>query len=215
MCVGEITVDSVPEQPAVSDESPTSPERKPLWRSPWARLGVFALVLAAIIIVARVNGWTERFSLDSLRTSMQAAGAWGIVFFVVAMAVGNVLQIPGFVFVAAAVAVYGRLNGGLIGYGAALCTLAFSFLTVRLIGGKALQTIEKPLMRKVLGHLDKRPILTVGLLRWLFFLSPPLNYALALSNLSLRKYLIGSALGVLAPMLVVVLATDWALTWLV
>ncbi len=215
MRVDEMTLDQAPEPPAADGAESPSTAPKPLWRSPWARLGIFAVLLLVVVIVARVNGWTDSFSLEGLRSGMQAAGTWGIVFLVVAMAVGNLLQIPGFVFVAAAVAVYGKLNGGLIGYAGALCALSFSFMTVRLIGGKALQTIQKPLMRKVLAHLDKRPIMTVGLLRWLFFISPPLNYALALSNLSLRKYLVGSALGVLAPMMVVVLATDCALTWVV
>ena len=53
----------------------------------------------------------------------------------------------------------------------------------------------------MMANLDRRPITTVVILRTLLFISPALNYALALSSLQFRHYLIGSVLGVIGPLL--------------
>ncbi len=58
-------------------------------------------------------------------------------------------------------------------------------------------------------RLDERPITTVLLLRTVFWLAPPLNYALALSSVRFRHYLIGSAAGLVAPVGGAAVFFDW------
>jgi uncharacterized membrane protein YdjX (TVP38/TMEM64 family) len=53
-----------------------------------------------------------------------------------------------------------------------------------------------------LARLDRRPLLAVLVLRTLFQTMPTLNYALALSGLRLRDYLLGTVLGLPLPIAV-------------
>ena len=50
---------------------------------------------------------------------------------------------------------------------------------------------------------------TVLLLRLVLWMAPELNYALALSNVGYRPYLVGSALGLVAPIGGTVLLFDY------
>ena len=72
--------------------------------------------------------------------------------------------------------------------------------------------LERPLLKRILNRLDERPIRTVFILRILLFLAPPLNYALAMTNVRFRDYLVGSALGLVLPLLIITLLFDWVLS---
>ena len=52
------------------------------------------------------------------------------------------------------------------------------------------------------GVAQERPVRSVALLRLVFWMFPPLNYALALSPVGLRDYVVGSALGLVLPLAV-------------
>ena len=57
-------------------------------------------------------------------------------------------------------------------------------------------------MRRVLSHLDERPIRSVFLLRTVFIMAPGVNYGLAITKVKFRDYLIGSAFGLIVPIAV-------------
>jgi uncharacterized membrane protein YdjX (TVP38/TMEM64 family) len=107
--------------------------------------------------------------------------------------------VPGLVFVAAAVLVWGRIAGAALAYGGALVAVSFSFAVVRAIGGQPLGELKQKWVRATLAQLDKRPIRTVALLRLVLWIAPALNYALALSPIRYREYVIGSAIGLVLP----------------
>ena len=75
----------------------------------------------------------------------------------------------------------------------------------------ALATVEHPRIRKVLARLDAHPVATVAVLRLFLFLTPALNYVLAMTNVKYRHYLAGSALGLAVPIGVVAVAFEWVL----
>ncbi|HEX7665940.1 MAG TPA: hypothetical protein VF407_15540, partial [Polyangiaceae bacterium] len=52
---------------------------------------------------------------------------------------------------------------------------------------------------RALSRLEDKPIVTILVLRTVFWVSPPLNYALGWSNVKTRDYLVGSAIGLFAP----------------
>ena len=141
-------------------------------------VGVVAF-LAALAAIGKVTGATEHLTVEDLRGWMADAGAWGVLLFVVAFVVGELIQVPGLIFVAAAVLSYGRFEGGVLSHLTASLSVCFSFGVVRLMGGKALAEIERPWVRKVMEKLDGHPISTVAILRVALVMSPPLNYALA------------------------------------
>ena len=161
-------------------------------------LGV-VLFLGVLLIVLEASGLRDHFSLDFIRDAMLRHPIGGLLLFVALFALGNLVQIPGWVFVAAAVLTLGRLWGGVATYVAAVTSCALTFATIRLIGGDTLRLIENRVAVRILRELDGHPVRSVALLRLLFQTAPPLNYALALSGIRFRAYLTGTLIGLPLP----------------
>jgi uncharacterized membrane protein YdjX (TVP38/TMEM64 family) len=80
---------------------------------------------------------------------------------------------------------------------------------IRAIGGQAFVQIKRPFIERALVFLESRPIMTVAILRLIFWMAPPLNYALAMTPVKLRDYVIGSAVGLAAPVVCAALFFEW------
>jgi uncharacterized membrane protein YdjX (TVP38/TMEM64 family) len=174
-------------------------------------------IVVAVALVAALYGFARWFELDAylererVRDYVQAAGGWGIVLFVAIFSIGQLLHIPGLVFVAAAMMVYNLAWGMAASLLGALVAVTVSFIVVRTVGGHALAKLETPWVCRVLGYLEARPILTVALLRVVLWMTPTLNYTLALTRLRLRDYVLGSAIGLAGPIIGWSLAFHWML----
>jgi uncharacterized membrane protein YdjX (TVP38/TMEM64 family) len=179
----------------------------------WPRLVALAVAMAVLFAIGHFTGLTEHLTRENLRDLMQGLGVWGFLLFVVLFAAGELLHVPGIVFVLAALLAYGRLVGGLAAYVGALGSVSFSFLLVRRVGGQALAHVKRARIAAVLEKLDERPITTIAVLRVLLFLLPAVNYALAMTRVRFRDYLLGSALGLIVPMTVIAIAFEWALSF--
>lgn len=194
------------EVPAIA--SPPPVDRK----KTWLRLGALALVVAITFVVAHVTGLTEYLSREHVRALIVGLGPLGLLAFVGLFVVGELAHVPGFVFIGAAILAYGRLEGGVLGYVGALVAVAVAFFVVRGIGGQALTALERPLIRRALAHVDARPILAVAVLRTLLIMTPALTYALALTRIRFRDYMLGSALGLALPIVAMSVLFDWLLS---
>jgi len=75
------------------------------------RLLFLSLVVLSLWIVAWATGVTGRFTSESVRSLLAGRGLWGVVAFTVVFSAGQLLRVPSFVFVAAAVTLYGRNFG--------------------------------------------------------------------------------------------------------
>lgn len=75
-------------------------------------------------------------------------------------------------------------------------------MTIRAIGGDALRLLKNRVAVRLLRGLDAHPITSVALLRVLFQTVPALNYALAMSGIKFRTYLIGTLIGLPLPIAV-------------
>jgi uncharacterized membrane protein YdjX (TVP38/TMEM64 family) len=208
-----------PQEPLEAPESAPAPETAQVEpkKNPWPRLAAVGLLVVGLIAVAHLTGLSEREPaelISELRELMASWGAWGVLVFVVVFLIGELLQVPGLVFVSAAVLSYGQLGGGVLAYCTGVLSVVFSFFVVRGLGGAALGEIDKPWVKTVLKRLNGRPITTVAVLRIVLLLSPPLNYMLALSTIRFRDYLIGSAIGLFPPIAVFVILFDQLMRWL-
>lgn len=162
---------------------------------------ILALVafLLALLLLAQATALREEFSLVHLRQVLQANLLSGLAVFVLLFVLGNLMQIPGWVFLAAAVLVLGRTLGGVASYIAASISCLCTFGVVRAIGADALQRWDNAFATRLLAHLHAHPIGSVVLLRTVFQTLPALNYALALSGIRFRHYLAGTLLGLPLP----------------
>ena len=161
-------------------------------------LGV-GLFLGILLTVFEVSGLRDHFNLAFMRQVILQHQIGGLMLFVLLFSLGNLIQIPGWVFLAAAVLTLGRVGGGVVTYVAAVTSCAFTFVTIRALGGDALRLLKNRVAVRILRELDAHPIASVALLRILFQTVPALNYALAMSGIKFRTYLIGTLVGLPVP----------------
>ncbi len=170
-------------------------------------LGVF-LFLAVLLGIFELSGLRNHFNLEFLRQRILEHEISGLLIFVALFSLGNLVHIPGWIFLAAAVLALGSVWGGVATYVAASVSCVVTFLIIRFLGGDALRDLNNKAAVRILRRLDARPVRSVLLLRALFQTMPALNYALALSGVRFRNYLTGTLLGLPLPIIVYCLFFD-------
>jgi uncharacterized membrane protein YdjX (TVP38/TMEM64 family) len=166
------------------------------------RLTAVVLFLLVLFAVFEFTGLRAHFNLGFLQHTIRDHQASGLLIFVLAFALGNLVQIPGWVFLAAAVLALGQVWGGVVTYIAASISCIVTFFTIRFVGGDALRQLDSRVAVRLLGRLDAHPISSILLLRMLFQTVPALNYTLAMSGVRFRAYLMGTLLGLPIPIAV-------------
>ena len=63
--------------------------------------------------------------------------------------------------------------------------------------------------QRLLARLDARPVSSIVVLRFFMQTAPPLNYALAMSGVKFRDYLVGTVLGLPLPIALYCLFFDY------
>ncbi|MDF1665101.1 MAG: VTT domain-containing protein [Planctomycetota bacterium] len=178
-----------PENLEVAEDSPK--------KSVWPRLLALVGLLGGLYAVGHYTGFIENFDQASLKTWVKESGPLGFLGLIAAFSVGMLLQVPGMLFVGVSIWVYGQTVGGILAHIGGVVALSVSFLVARTVGGRPLGAMKNKWAVKIFDRLDEHPISTVVILRLIFWFGPPINYALAFSNIKFRDYLIGSALGLI------------------
>lgn len=179
-------------------------EAPPKKRSPLRWAAIAALVIGGVFAARAASGLDQ----EAIQTAMGDAGVFGFALFLLAFVVGQTLQIPGMPFVLAARVAYGPVLGFAASYIAAVLAVTAVFCVVRGLGGDALTKLKWSWAKKAMAKVENKPFLTVMGLRAVFALSPPLNYALALSPVRFRQHIVGSAVGLLVPISIWVFLSD-------
>ena len=169
-----------------------------LMRSHW-RVGLAVISFLLVLMLSRFTSMRDWFHFESLRTILQQHPALALSTFVALFSLGNLLHIPGIVFLAAAVLVLGQVFGGAVTYLAAVTSCAVTFLTVRWVGGNAIEKLPYRFAQRLLAQLHRYPLRNSIVLRTVFQTLPGLNYTLALSGMPFRTYMAGSLLGLPLP----------------
>ncbi len=152
-----------------------------------------------LFLVVELSGLRTQLSPEAIRALFVEHTVVGLVFFCVAFSVGNLLYVPGWVFLVGAVYALGKEWGGVATFIAGLCSSTLSFFVIRYFGGTALRSLNHRWADKVFASLDERPVISVALLRLLFQTLPALTYALALADIRFRHYFFGTFLGLPIP----------------
>jgi len=176
---------------------------------PYKRLLAVLLFLVLLLAIFELSGLRSHFNLAYLHQILVDNPITGLAVFILIFALGNLVQIPGWIFLAAAVLALGKTWGGMATYVAAIISCTATFFTIRLVGGDALRSLDGKLATRLLSQLDAHPIRNIVLLRMLFQTVPPLNYALAMSGIRFRDYLVGTLLGLPLPITAYCLFFDY------
>ena len=166
------------------------------------KLLTIILILLLITAILHFTGVRESINLNALQQNIQQNLLFGIVLFTCAFALGNLILVPGWIFLVVAVLSFGQLFGGLLTYFAAVIGCVSTFLIVQYFGNNTLRELNSSLANRLLSQLDKKPIMIVAALRIIFQTVPALNYTLALSGVKFRDYLLGTIIGLPIPIAV-------------
>ena len=188
---------------------PNARALRPIARHGKSRLLFLTVVIIGLWLAAWVTGVTGLFTSESIRRVVGPRSLWGVAAFIALFSAGQLLRVPSTVFVAAAVAIYGRSLGTVVALLGALVSATVTFAVVRAFAGQALADVQRPVVRHLLSKIDRRPVATVALLRLLFQTAPPLNYALAMTAIRWRDHLVGSVLGLPVPVTAIAFFFDW------
>ncbi len=175
----------------------------------YTRLAAVLFFLSVLFAVFELSGLRQHFNLAFLRQQMLDHELGGVLIFILLFALGNLIQVPGWIFLAAAVLTLGRTTGGLVTYVAASISCTLTFFTIRIVSGDALRQLNNRTVTRILQQLDAHPIRSITVARILFQTLPALNYALAMSGVKFRKYLIGTVLGLPLPIFMYCLFFDY------
>jgi len=170
--------------------------------NPYVRLFGVLLLLVLLFAVSGISGLRDHFSLAYLHRCFEEQKLTGLLIFILAFCLGNLVQIPGWIFLAAAVFALGRVWGGFATYLAASVSCVLTFFVVRAVGGAAFRSVGGKMGARIFARLDAHPVASVLALRLLFQTAPAINYALAVSGVKFRDYLAGTLAGLPLPIIV-------------
>lgn len=165
----------------------------------YSRIIALVLFLGLLLVAGELSGLRARLDLAYLHQILLDNKLTGLSLFALMFALGNLIQIPGWIFLAAAVLALGRTAGGIATYIAACFSCAVTFFIIRHIGGDALRQIPGRTAARILDQLNAYPVRSIVLLRILFQTLPAINYALALSGVGFPRYMLGTLLGLPLP----------------
>jgi uncharacterized membrane protein YdjX (TVP38/TMEM64 family) len=182
--------------------------------SPKVRIALLVAVIVLLGAIAHGTGLTEAVTRERVQELAASWGAPGLAVYVIAFSVGEIFQLPGVIFVVAAIAAYGPWLGTAAAYLGMLSASITVFLFGRLVAGRALAEVEHPRVRALMARVDRAPIATVVFLRAVLFVLPGIGYACALSAIRFRDYVTGCAIGLVVPSVIAAVIGEWALSFL-
>ncbi len=175
----------------------------------WLRIAGLLFFFLTAWAIGIKSGITDKLNKEDLRAMTEAAGNWGLLLFVALFSLGNVIFIPGLVFVTGAVLLYGYPLGTVVAFCSALVAISVNFTFARGIGGDPLARLKNKRAHRMIDKLKERPIRTMAILRIFLQMSPALNVALALSGVRYRDFLAAALLTMWVPVIVMATAVQF------
>lgn len=167
----------------------------------YQRLVAVVIFLILAFLFFELSGLRQGFNLENLRQTLSENVFSGAILFILLFCAGNLIQIPGWIFLAAAVLTLDKLWGVVLTYIAAVTSCMVTYWLIRTLGGDALRKLENPIAKRIFGHLDEYPLRSQVILRTVFQTAPALNYSLALSRVRSWEYFLALMLGLPLPIL--------------
>lgn len=173
-------------------------------------------ITLVLMYVGRHSDLKQFFGLEYLTQIIQNTGAFGLIMFTLVYVIGTLMNIPGMIFLFILFLVYDDGVGLLVGYLSTLLSMVAHFKFTRAVAGSPFKEIKQPFLRKQLDYLEDRPLRTTIILRLILFISPPVNYALALSSIRFKHFLMGSMIAMpfnlTANYILTIYAKDWMMS---
>jgi uncharacterized membrane protein YdjX (TVP38/TMEM64 family) len=180
-------------------ETSSPAERPPLAirlaRSPWPRLALLVALLAAAAWFAVTRGAS---AVADLRDWTARMGTGGAVVYAVVYAASTVALLPATLLSAAAGVLYGPLWGIAVVWSGAVLGAVVSFVLGRALSRTAVEQLAGGRTAALDAFLARRGTVAVLIVRLVpLFPFALVNYGSAVTAVTFRQYLAGTALGIL------------------
>jgi uncharacterized membrane protein YdjX (TVP38/TMEM64 family) len=159
------------------------------------RLGALAAAFVAAAVALQLSGWDGP---EQLRSTVEEAGPWGPLLYVVGYALLVLVPSPASVLTILGGALFGLVQGVLLAWVGAVLGALGGFAVGRRLGRPAVDRLLGGRLAqadRVLADHGLPAVLAVRLVP--LFPFTPLNYAAGLVGVRFRHYLVGSVLGIL------------------
>ena len=173
----------------------------------WVAGGLLAVTALAVgLLLLRDVG------LSDLRQTVEDAGVWAPLVFLLLQATITATPVPRTVFTVAAGVLFGSIGGVLLAVVGTTLAAATAYGLVRLVGGRfAERHAQRSAVAWVRSRLERSGLLAMVSLRLIPAVPfAPLNYALALAEAPFGPYLLSTVLGVLPGTTAIVVLGDAA-----
>ncbi len=134
-------------------------------------------------------------TIDSIRGFVASFGLSGPLLFVMAGISAITINIPSVFIIYFAVVIFGGVAGVFISAISIYLATTLIYFIAQLLGRDFVTQLFGKRLKKLEGRLDERGMMTVIYLRLIFFMSPPLNWLLSLTNISYRNFFLGTLFG--------------------
>jgi uncharacterized membrane protein YdjX (TVP38/TMEM64 family) len=181
------------------------PRSRLLWR-------LLVALLVAISLSGAIYLWrTGNMTPTAVKDWLDSLGPAAPALFIAAMIAGAFLGLPGMVFVIGGRLAFGPYVGFVVGYVGGLLAVTAPFLTARLLR-RAVAEPMKPKNRwvaRAFAQVEHHPVRSVLIMRLIVWFNAPLSYALALTEIRVRDYVLACALALAPVVALAMIATGW------
>ncbi|MDH3202513.1 MAG: VTT domain-containing protein [Myxococcales bacterium] len=182
------------------------------WRS--LCLIVVATIIVSLIALFYFDDGSEELRPATMRAWLQDTGAWGGLLFVAAYSCLQPLGVRAVLFLLSAPLIWEPIDAFLLSWTGAMGTAVVSFVIARFVARDWVQRRMPDSLRRFDDRLCTHGFRTVLLLRVMFYTTPALQYALGVSRVAFRPFLVGTMLGIVPFTLAMTLAGLKVSTWL-
>ena len=158
---------------------------------------LLVLLFVAAGVAVWATGLYEQLNVESIRGLVLDAGWLGPPIFVSLFLLQGMALSPGFPFLLAAGFIWPPWQAFGLNMAGCLASCLIGFFYARTLGRDLVADRLPASMRRFEARVAERALPTVILMRTMFFIGPYVHWALGLSPVSLRAYVIGSLIGCL------------------
>jgi len=164
------------------------------------KLGVLVLVAGGFLFGARLLGLHELLTLEGMRAWVGSFGAYAPLAFIGICILGIFLYLPEALLLTFGGALFGGWAAFFYGWIAAVVGTTATFVVARYLARGYVQRVfvaRREWFRRFDERFSRRGFFWVFLLRAVLGLTPPLNWAVGVTNVPFGSHFAGTALGVI------------------
>ena len=191
----------------------TSPRARPLDPIRWMRLAVVATLTGAALWAWHA-GLLSDLSLVTIRTRVASAGTWGPLAYILLFSALQPFGVSAHLFLVVAGLAWPPQWAIPIGYAGMMGASVSAFGLARWMGREAIQARLPPSVKRWDARLEAGGLRTVVLIRLVCFTAFPVQMMLAVSKVRFGDYVLGTAIGNLPVLVLIVVFADQLARWM-